>query len=435
MGKEKKHINLVVIGHVDNGKSTLTGHLIYKCGGIDQRTLEEFEKKANEIGKGSFKYAWVLDQLKDERERGITINIALWKFETKKFIVTIIDAPGHRDFIKNMITGTSQADVAILVVAAGAGEFEAGISGEGQTREHATLANTLGIKTIILCINKMDDPQVNYSEARYNEIKTEMNKMLKAIGFKHADDFNYIPTSGWTGDNIMEVSPKMPWYKGLCLIDAIDSLKAPKRPTDKPLRLPIQDVYKINGVGTVPAGRVESGVLKPGMVVVFAPDTSKTAEVKSVEMHHESLQEANPGDNVGFNIRGIAAKDIKKGYVVGDTTNDAPRGAISFKANVIIMNHPKKINPGYTPVIDCGTAHIACKFEEFLAKLNPRTFKVESENPTEASRGDCILVKVVPTKPICVETFETYPALGRFAVRDMKRTVGVGFVVQVDKNV
>ena len=257
--------------------------------------------------------------------------------------------------------------------------------------------------------------------------------MLKAIGFKHADDFNYIPTSGWTGDNIMEVSPKMPWYKGLCLIDAIDSLKAPKRPTDKPLRLPIQDVYKINGVGTVPAGRVESGVLKPGMVVVFAPDTSKTAEVKSVEMHHESLQEANPGDNVGFNIRGIAAKDIKKGYVVGDTTNDAPRGAVSFKANVIIMNHPKKINPGYTPVIDCGTAHIACKFDEFIAKLNPRTFKVESEHPTEASRGDCILVKIVPTKPICVETFETYPALGRFAVRDMKRTVAVGVISEVEK--
>ena len=433
--KEKIGINIVVVGNVDSGKSTLSGQLIYKCGSVSRRTLDEYDMMAREIGKGSFKYAWVLDQLKDERERGITINIALWKFETKKFIVTIIDAPGHRDFIKNMITGTSQADVAILVVAAGAGEFEAGISGEGQTREHATLANTLGIKTIILCINKMDDPQVNYSEARYTEIKTEMNKMLKAIGFKHADDFNYIPTSGWTGDNIMEVSLKMPWYKGLCLIDAIDSLKAPKRPTDKPLRLPIQDVYKINGVGTVPAGRVESGVLKPGMVVVFAPDTSKTAEVKSVEMHHESLQEANPGDNVGFNIRGIAAKDIKKGYVVGDTTNDAPRGAVSFKANVIIMNHPKKINPGYTPVIDCGTAHIACKFEEFLAKLNPRTFKVESENPTEAARGDCILVKVVPTKPICIETFETYSALGRFAVRDMKRTVAVGFVVQVDKDV
>eukprot|EP00703_Trepomonas_sp_PC1_P002964 JAP93642.1 Elongation factor 1-alpha [Trepomonas sp. PC1] len=432
MGKEKKHINLVVIGHVDNGKSTLTGHLIFKCGGIDQRTLDEYEKKANEMGKGSFKYAWVLDQLKDERERGITINIALWKFETKKFIVTIIDAPGHRDFIKNMITGTSQADVAILVVAAGQGEFEAGISNEGQTREHATLANTLGIKTMILAINKMDDPQVNYSQARYEEIKGEMQKTLKAIGFKHWEEFNYIPTSGWTGDNIMEKSTKMPWYNGVCLLDAIDALKAPKRPSDKPLRLPIQDVYKINGVGTVPAGRVESGTLKPGMNVVFAPST-QTAEVKSVEMHHEQLQKAEPGDNVGFNIRGVAAKDIKKGYVVGETTNDAPKGCDNFTANVIIMNHPKKILPGYTPVLDCHTSHIACKFDQFIAKLNARTFKTEIENPTEAIRGECILVKIVPTKPMCVESFEVYPALGRFAVRDMKRTVAVGVIVQVAK--
>ena len=434
MGKEKKHINLVVIGHVDNGKSTLTGHLIFKCGGIDQRTLDEYEKRANELGKGSFKYAWVLDQLKDERERGITINIALWKFETKKFVVTIIDAPGHRDFIKNMITGTSQADVAILVVASGQGEFEAGISKDGQTREHATLANTLGIKTIICCVNKMDDPMVKYSEARYKEIKEEMKKNFKQIGFKKWDEFDFIPTSGWTGDNIMENSPNMTWYKGPCLIEAIDNLKAPKRPTDKPLRLPIQDVYKINGVGTVPAGRVESGLLLPNMTVVFAPTTT-TAEVKSVEMHHEELPQAAPGDNVGFNVRGIAAKDIKKGYVVGDVKNDPPAGCKTFTAQVIVMNHPKKIQPGYSPVIDCHTAHIACKFDQFLQKLNPRTLKPEMESPPDASRGECVVVKMVPSKPLCVESFNDYPALGRFAVRDMKRTVAVGIIQEVEKEV
>ena len=257
-------------------------------------------------------------------------------------------------------------------------------------------------------------------------------KTLKAIGFKHSEDFNFIPTSGWVGDNIMERSPKMPWYTGPCLIEAIDMLKAPKRPSDKPLRLPIQDVYKINGVGTVPAGRVESGELAPGMVVVFAP-TTQTAEVKSVEMHHEQLAKAAPGDNVGFNIRGIAAKDIKKGYVVGDTTKDAPKACEQFNANVIIMNHPKKIQPGYTPVLDCHTSHLACKFDKFLAKLNARTFKTEVENPTEAVRGECILVQVKPTKPLCVETFEQYPALGRFAVRDMKRTVAVGVITEVVK--
>lgn len=432
MGKEKKHINLVVIGHVDNGKSTLTGHLIYKCGGIDQRTLDDFEKRANEIGKGSFKYAWVLDQLKDERERGITINIALWKFETKKFVVTIIDAPGHRDFIKNMITGTSQADVAILVVAAGQGEFEAGISKEGQTREHATLANTLGIKTMIVCINKMDDPQVKYAQARYDEIKKEMLKQLLNIGWKKAAEFDFIPTSGWAGDNIMEKSANMSWYEGPCLIDAIDNLKAPKRPNDRPLRLPIQDVYKISGVGTVPAGRVETGELVPGMKVVFAP-SPLTSEVKSVEMHHEELKKAGPGDNVGFNVRGIAVKDIKAGYVVGDTTNDPPIGCKCFKAQVIVMNHPKKILPGYTPVIDCHTAHIACKFETFLQKLDKRTLKPELENPPEAVRGDCIIVRMIPSKPLCVETFTEYAPLGRFAVRDMKRTVAVGVILDVEK--
>jgi elongation factor 1-alpha len=285
---------------------------------------------------------------------------------------------------------------------------------------------------MIVAVNKMDDPQVNYSEARYNEIKAEMKKTFKAIGFKYWDEFDFVPLSGWTGDNIMEASPKTAWYKGPCLIECIDGLKAPKRPNDKPLRLPIQDVYKINGVGTVPAGRVESGELIPGMMVVFAPSGEKT-EVKSVEMHHEQLTKAGPGDNVGFNIKGLSAKDIKKGYVVGDVNNDAPKGCEHFIANVIIMNHPKKINPGYTPVLDCHTSHMACKFDKFIAKLNARTFKVEIENPTEAVRGECVLIQIVPTKPLCVESFEQYPALGRFAVRDMKRTVAVGVVTEVLK--
>lgn len=207
MGKEKPHINLVVIGHVDSGKSTTTGHLIYACGGIDKRTIERFEKEANDIGKGSFKYAWVLDKMKAERERGITIDISLWKFQTEKYNFTIIDAPGHRDFIKNMITGTSQADVAILIIAAGTGEFEAGYSKNGQTREHALLANTLGVKQMIVCINKMDDKSVNYSEARYNEIKTEMTSFLSKVGYQKVEErIPFIPISGFNGDNMLERS-------------------------------------------------------------------------------------------------------------------------------------------------------------------------------------------------------------------------------------
>jgi elongation factor 1-alpha len=270
MGKEKIHCNLVVIGHVDSGKSTTTGHLIYKCGGIDKRVIEKFEKESAEQGKASFKYAWVLDKLKAERERGITIDIALWKFETKKFSFTIIDAPGHRDFIKNMITGTSQADVAILIIASGTGEFEAGYSKEGQTREHALLAFTLGVKQMIVCINKMDDKSVNYKEPRYNEIVEEISNFLKKVGYK-PKKIPFIPISGWVGDNMIERSDKMAWYKGPTLLEALDQITPPERPLEKPLRLPLQDVYKIGGIGTVPVGRVETGILKAGMNVVFAP--------------------------------------------------------------------------------------------------------------------------------------------------------------------
>merc|ERR1712086_471169 len=341
-------INIVVIGHVDSGKSTTTGHMIYKCGGIDKRTIEKFEKEAQEMGKGSFEYAWVLDKLKAERERGITIDIALWKFETNKYCVTIIDAPGHRDFIKNMITGTSQADCAVLIVAAGVGEFEAGISKNGQTREHALLAFTLGVKQLIIGVNKMDG---------YNP---------KAVAF--------VPISGWHGDNMIEPSPNMTWYKGWhkevkegkfsgkTMFEALDSISPPSRPSDKPLRLPLQDVYKIGGIGTVPVGRVETGKIKPGMIVTFAP-SNVTTEVKSVEMHHESLPEAGPGDNVGFNVKNVSVKDIKRGYVASNSKDDPSSDTTNF------LTHPGQISNGYAPVLDCHTAHIACKFDLIESKI------------------------------------------------------------------
>lgn len=431
MGKEKVHINLVVIGHVDAGKSTTTGHLIYKCGGIDKRTIEKFEKEAAELGKSSFKYAWVLDNLKAERERGITIDIALWKFESPKYNFTVIDAPGHRDFIKNMITGTSQADVAVLVVASGVGEFEAGISKNGQTREHALLAFTLGVKQMIVCINKMDDSSVMYGESRYTEIKEEVAIYLKKVGYKPVK-IPFVPISGWAGDNMVDKSTNMPWYKGPYLLEALDTMKEPTRPTDKPLRLPLQDVYKIGGIGTVPVGRVETGALKPGMVVTFAPVMLET-EVKSVEMHHEALTEAVPGDNVGFNVKNVSVKDIRRGYVAGNSKRDPPRGAAIFNAQVIVMNHPGQISNGYAPVLDCHTAHVACKFKEITQKMDRRSGKVMEENPKFVKTGDACMVNMEPSKPMCVESFQEYPPLGRFAVRDMRQTVAVGVIKSVEK--
>jgi elongation factor 1-alpha len=441
--KDKFHINIVVIGHVDSGKSTSTGHMIYKCGGIDKRTIEKFEKEAQEMGKGSFKYAWVLDKLKAERERGITIDIQLMNFTTSKYHVTIIDAPGHRDFIKNMITGTSQADCAVLIIASSTGEFEAGISKNGQTREHALLAYTLGVKQMIVGINKIDNTEPPYSESRFGEIKKEVESYVKKVGY-NPKAVAFVPISGWHGDNMIEPSTNMSWYKGWnierkegkftgkTLLEAMDAIAQPERPKDKALRLPLQDVYKIGGIGTVPVGRVETGIIKAGMVVTFSP-AAVTTEVKSVEMHHTSVEEAVPGDNVGFNVKNVSIKDIKRGMVTSDSKHDPAKEAKSFLAQVIVLNHPGEIHAGYQPVLDCHTAHVACKFAELKEKIDRRSGKVLEESPKMVKTGDAAMVTLIPSKPMCVEAFSDYQPLGRFAVRDMRQTVAVGIIKTVEK--
>jgi elongation factor 1-alpha len=432
MAKDKPHINIVVIGHVDAGKSTATGHLIYLCGGVDQRTLEKFQKEAELIGKGSFCFAWILDKLKSERDRGITINITLTQFETEKYHYTIIDAPGHRDFIKNMITGTSQADCAVLIISSQGGEFEAGISKEGQTKEHALLAYTLGVKEMIVAVNKMDHPSTNYSQERFNEIMSEAKIFLKNAGYK-PEKVPFVPISGWTGENMKErKSPLMNWYKGGTLLETLDMLTPPKRPTDLALRLPINDIYKISGVGTVPVGRVETGIIRAGMIIAFVPGTQQ-AECKSVEMHHEILPEAGPGDNVGFNVKGIDTKSVKRGHVASDAKNKPAMEVTEFLAQVIILNHPNQICAGYTPVLDCHTAHIACKFNDLKQKIDKRSGKVTEENPKFVKNGEAAMIQLIPTKPMCVETYKEYAPLGRFAVRDMKQTVAVGIIKETTK--
>ncbi len=425
---EKQHLNLVVIGHVDHGKSTLVGHLLFRLGLIEEKKLKELEEQARAKGKESFKFAWILDKMKEERDRGITIDLTFMKFETKNYVFTIIDAPGHRDFVKNMITGASQADAAILVVSARKGEFEAGMSPEGQTREHLLLAKTMGIEQIIVAVNKMDAPDVNYDQKRFEQITGILKKFMKGLGFK-VEEIPFIPVSAWKGDNLIERSPNMPWYKGPTLVEALDQLKPPAKPVDKPLRIPIQNVYTIPGAGTVPVGRVETGVLRVNDKVVFMPP-GVVGEVRSIQMHYQDLEKAEPGDNIGFAVRGISKNDVRRGDVAGHVDNP-PTVADEFTARIFVIWHPSAIAPGYTPVIHAHTASISARMVEILAKLDPRTGKVIEEKPQFLKPGDVAIVRFKPVKPMVVEKFSDFPALGRFAMRDMNRTIGIGIITDV----
>lgn len=428
-GDVNARMNIVVIGHVDSGKSTTTGHLLVKLGEFDERTLDKLKQAAEEKGKGTFYFAHIMDTSKDEQERGITINCTLRPFKTATRGYTIIDAPGHKDFIKNMIVGACQADACILMVTAGKNEFEAGFSADGTTKEHALLAFTMGVKQIIVAVNKMDDANVNWSQDRYNEIKDEVGNYLDSIGFKK-DEIPFVPISGFRGDNIQEKSTNLTWYTGPTLCQALDNLKPPKRPIKKPLRLPIQSILTVKGVGTIITGRVETGVLKPLMKLTSAP-TGVTAEVKTVEMHHTNVEQAFPGDNVGVSLKGLD-KDtkIKRGEVFGETSNNPPKAVSEFTAQIVIMKHPKGIKPGYTPILDLHTLHMACKFDTFVSKIDRKTGEVVEENPTILKNGDVGMVRIKSNKPICVETFKDFQPLGRFAIRDT-RTVGVGRVIEI----
>jgi len=426
---DKPHLNLIVTGHVDQGKSTTMGHFLFDLGVIDQRTIDEYAKESEKTGAGdTFKYAWVLDSLKDERERGVTIDLAFQKFETDKYFFTLIDAPGHRDFIKNMITGASEADAAVLMVSARPGETEVGIGPGGQSREHAFLLRTLGVNQIVVCINKMDDNIVGWKESRFNEVKVEVEKLLKAVGYD-LKKVNFIPVSGWIGDNLIKKSEHMPWYKGPTLYEVLNMFEPPPKPLDKPLRIPIQDVYSITGVGTVPVGRVETGRMKVAETILIMPG-NVTAEVKSIETHHTQMPEAVAGDNIGFNLRGVARQDIKRGDVIG-SVRDPPTVAKEFLAQIIVVFHPTAIAAGYTPVLHAHTSQVAATITELVAKIDPRTGQPTEEKPKFLKTGDSALVKIQPLRPLCIEPFKEFPELGRFALRDMGTTIAAGVVREI----
>lgn len=421
MAKTKPGMNVVFVGHVDHGKSTTVGRLLYDSGTIDEQTMRKLKEEAKELGKAGFEFAFVMDNLKEERQRGVTIDLSHKRFTTQKYEYTIIDAPGHRDFVKNMITGASQADVGVVVVAVTDGVME-------QTKEHIFLSKTLGVGQLAILINKMD--AVKWNEAKFNDVKKSVEALLKAVGYNIAET-QFIPASSYEGDNIVKRSPNMPWYKGPTLLEQLDHFKEPEKPTNLPLRLPLQDVYNIPGIGVVPVGRVETGIMKKGDSVIIMPareGKGVSGEVKSIQMHHEEIAQAEPGDNIGFNIRGVGKKDIARGDVLGHSSNP-PTVVKEFTAQIIVLNHPTVITVGYTPVFHIHTAQVACKFEAIQKKLDPRTGETLQENPDTLKNGDAAIVKLIPMQPLVIEKRNEIPHMSRFAIRDAGTTVAAGFCI------
>jgi elongation factor 1-alpha len=420
---EKPNLNVVFVGHVDHGKSTTVGRLLFDSGLISETELKKLREIAEKVGKAGFEFAFVMDRLKEERERGLTIDLAYKKLVTKKYQITIIDAPGHRDFVKNMITGASQADAAFLVVAASEGVMQ-------QTIDHIHLCRVMGVSQMAVIINKMD--VVNYDEKKFNEVKQDVSKHLQMAGYKQ-DKINFIPASAYYGENIVKPSEKMKWYNGPTVLDQFDLFELPKQPVDMPLRMPIQEVYSITGVGTVPVGKIVCGKMKPGDKVIILPARTGrgiVGEVKSIEMHHQALSEAFAGDNVGVNIRGVGKQDIDRGDVIAHV-DSAPAVVEEFIAQVVILDHPTIIAQGYTPVLHVHTAQVPVKFEELQKKIDPRTGQVIQEKPEFLKKGESAIVKLRPLKPLVIEPQKVNPHLSRFAIRDAGRTVAAGVCIEI----
>jgi len=425
MAKEKPNMNVVFVGHVDAGKSTIVGRTMYDSGAVPEQEMKKLREEAIKHGKAGFEFAYVMDRIKEERERGVTIDLAYKKLVTQKFEITVIDAPGHRDFVKNMITGASQADAAFLVIAAAAGV-------QPQTTEHLWLLRTMGVKNLAVAINKMD--AVEYSEEKYNKVKEDVGKLLSGVGIK-PEDTTFVACSGLKGDNVFKKTDKMPWYKGPTIMEQFDLFPAPELPTNLPMRMPVQDVYEITGIGTVPVGKIETGIMKVGQKVLVLPGRTGTGiagEVKTIEMHHEVLPEAQAGDNVGINVRGVGKKDIARGDVICDAAHPIPI-VEEFIATITVINHPTVLAKGYTPVFHIHTAQVPCQFTELIAQIDPRTGEVIKENPDFLKNGDTARVRLKPQGNLAIESQKDNPYTSKFAVRDAGSTVAAGMCTEIVK--
>ncbi len=426
MAKEKPNMNVVFVGHVDAGKSTIVGRTMFDGGAVSEQEMKKLKEEAVKHGKAGFEFAYVMDNIKEERERGVTIDLSYKKLLSQKFEVTIIDAPGHRDFVKNMITGASQADSAFLVISATSGV-------QPQTTEHLWLLRTMGVKNIAVAINKMD--AVEYKEETYNKVKEEVSKLLQGVGI-NPETTAFVACSGLQGDNIVNKSDKMAWYKGPTIMEQFDVFPAPELPSNLAMRMPVQDVYEITGIGTVPVGKIETGIMKSGMKVKVLPGRTGEGiegEVKTIEAHHEILPEAIAGDNVGINIRGVGKKDIARGDVVCDAAKPVPI-VEEFVATITVINHPSVLAKGYTPVFHIHTAQVPCQVTELIAQIDPANGDVIKENPDFLKNGDSAKVRIRPQGNLALETQKDNPFMARFAIRDAGQTVAAGMCTEIVKS-
>jgi len=425
MAKEKPNMNVLFVGHVDAGKSTIVGQMMFQSGIVPEQEMKKLREEAEKHGKVGFEFAYIMDKIKEERERGVTIDLAYQKIMTQKWQITVIDAPGHRDFVKNMITGASQADAAFLVIAAPAGV-------QPQTTEHLWLLRTMGVKNVCVAVNKMD--AVEYKEDKFNKVKEDVSKLLNQVGIS-ADQTTFIACSGLKNDNIVEKSSNMAWYKGPTIKEQLDLFPAPDLPTGLPMRMPVQDVYEITGIGTVPVGKIETGIMKVGQKVKVLPGRTGDGlegEVKTIEMHHEQMPEAQAGDNVGINIRGVGKKDLARGDVICEAANPIPI-VEEFIAQIAVINHQTVLAKGYTPVFHVHTAQVPCQFIELIAQIDPKSGEVIKENPDFLKNGDVAKVRIKPQGRLALETQKDNPFTSRFAVRDAGRTVAAGMCIEIVK--
>ncbi|TWU75977.1 translation termination factor GTPase eRF3 [Metarhizium rileyi] len=429
----KEHVNIIFIGHVDAGKSTLGGSILWTTGMVDERTMDKYKREAKDLGRESWYLSWVMDLTKEERTKGKTVEVGRGFFETEKRRYSILDAPGHKTYVPNMIGGASQADVGILVISARKGEYETGFERGGQTREHAMLAKTQGVNKLIVVINKMDDTTVEWSQERYTECTTKLSQFLKGTGYNLKTDVFFMPVAAQSSLNIKDRLPKgiAPWWEGPSLLEYLDGMNALERKINAPFMMPINAKYR--DMGTMVDGKIEAGVVKKGMSLVMMPRKQNVEVSAQYGEQEEEVSILQCGDQVRMRLKGVEEEDILPGFVLC-----SPKRLVhcvaEFEAQIRILDLKSILTSGFNCVLHVHSAIEEVTFAALLHKLQKGTNRKSKNPPTHAKRGDSIIARmqvIGGAGSVCVEKFEDYPQMGRFTLRDQGQTIAIGKITKL----